>query len=56
MKLAHNEKGGFRGPMLLWHWLTGLERSAGLDTGSGVRGGQVCQARTCEWEEINDGE
>ena len=56
MKLARNEKGEFRGPTLLWHRPTSLEQSTGLDMGSGVRGGQVCWARTCEWEEINDGE
>ena len=40
--------------MLLWHRLTGLGRSVGLDTGGGVRGGWVCQARTSKQEDKAD--
>ena len=47
----YNEKGGFRGPMLLWRLPTSLGQSTGLDTGCGVRGHWVCQARASEWED-----
>ena len=40
--------------MLLWHQLTGLGRSTGLDAGGGIRGGQVCWARTSEWKDEAD--
>ena len=40
-----------QGPTLLWHQLIGLERSTGLDTGGGIRGCWVCQARTSKWED-----
>ena len=46
-----DERDGFRGPTLLWRWPIGLERSAGLDAGGGVRGRRVCRARTSKRED-----
>ena len=38
----------------MWRRPTGLGRSAGLDAGGGVRGGQACRARTSEREDEAD--
>ena len=49
-----DERDGFRGPSLLWRRLTCLGRSTGLDAAGGIRGGQVCLARTSKQEDEAD--